>query len=89
MKIFPAFPITAKLARHKPVLRVYFNFWVSGLQVTSWLLFRRQLKMLGVMVDTAERGVAKIDNKGSRKQDLVAELQKILQCGVPTNYGPF
>ena len=51
--------------------------------------FSTATEMLGVMVDTAERGVVKVDNKESRKQDLVAELQKILQCGVPTNYRPF
>ena len=44
--------------------------------------FSTSTEMLGVLVDTAERGVIKVDNKESRKQDLVAELQKILQCGV-------
>ena len=46
--------------------------------------FSTSTEMLGVVavVDTAERGVIKLDNKESRKQDLIAELQKILQCGV-------
>ena len=62
-----------------------------GFQVCKWQVgsFSTATEMLGVMVDTAERGVVKVDNKESRKQDLVAELQKILQCGVPTNYRPF
>ena len=43
--------------------------------------FSTSTEMLGVLVDTAERDVIKVDNKESRKQDLVAELQKILQYG--------
>ena len=43
--------------------------------------FATSTDMLGVTVDTAEHGVIKVDNKESRKHDLVAELQKILQKG--------
>ncbi|CAL1134001.1 unnamed protein product [Cladocopium goreaui] len=38
-------------------------------------------KMLGVVVDTSDNTAIKVDNKESRKRELVGELQNILRAG--------
>ena len=43
--------------------------------------FAESSEMLGVVVDTSEKGVVKLDNKESRKRDLVTEISQILQAG--------
>ena len=43
--------------------------------------FAGSSKMLGVVVDTSEKGVVKLDNKESRKRDLVMEISQILKAG--------
>ena len=43
--------------------------------------FSESSEMLGVVVDTSEKGVVTVDNKESRKRDLVTEIQKILELG--------
>ena len=43
--------------------------------------FAESSEMLGVVVDTSEKGVVKLDNKESRKRDLVMEISQILKAG--------
>ena len=40
--------------------------------------FSASTEMLGVVVDTAQKGMVKVDNKESRKRDLVSEISLIL-----------
>ena len=43
--------------------------------------FSTSTEMLGVVVDTAQKGMVKVDNKESRKRNLVSEIKLILQQG--------
>ena len=43
--------------------------------------FSTASEMLGVVVDTSEKGVVMVDNKETRKLDLTTEIQKILETG--------
>ena len=43
--------------------------------------FSTASEMLGVVVDTSEKGVVMLDNKETRKLDLTTEIQKILETG--------
>lgn len=75
---------------HLPPWTSFFNKSLrGGLVSTGWIQvcsreagpFSTASEMLGVVVDTSEKGVVTVDNKETRKLDLTTEIQKILETG--------